>query len=88
MALLIFGGRGTPEAHVASKKGILAVKSINNNNTSNRRWPELNLATFICCTHLNSEKSQLLLPPRPFVNKTDKLSQQYSHKHIFGSGEQ
>jgi len=81
MALLIFGG--TPKAHVASKKGILAVKSINN-NTSARRWPEFDLGTFICSTHLNSEKSLLL----PFMNKTDKLSQQFSHTHIFGSGEQ
>jgi len=83
MALLIFGGRGTPEVYVASKKGILAVKSINN-NTSTRRWPEFNFGTFICSTQLNSEKSLLL----PFMNKTDKLTQQSSHTHIFGSGEQ
>lgn len=84
MALLISGGRGTPKAHAASKKDILAVKSINN-NTSIRRWPEFDLGTFICSTHLNSEKSLLLLP---YMNKTYKLSQQFSHTRIFGSGEQ
>lgn len=85
MALVIFGGRETPEALVASKKGTLAMKSTDN-NMSTRRCPEFNFGTFIGRTQLNSEKSLLLL--LLFMNKTDKLTQQYSHTHIFGSGEQ